>query len=80
VTPVERMKFGHACEALRLAMETACLPVKSDMPLHNYIPYYGEPVSRCLWYVRYLMREARRLGLYPETCVLEAEANRRQAA
>jgi hypothetical protein len=80
VTRVEAMKFGHACEALRLAMETACIPPRSDMPLHNYIQYYGEPVSRCLWYVRYICRQARRLGLYPETAVLEAEANRRRAA
>lgn len=74
-------RFDDACEGLLLAVRMACQPAPHEdarYPLTLSVPYYGKPVDVAVWWALYVMREARRLRLYPSTRELEAEC--RQAA
>jgi len=59
--------YGYACEGMLLAVKRGCEPRPQedpDNPLTQIIPYYGIPVDMAVWWAKYVMREARRLGLW----------------
>lgn len=64
----QEVTFDLACEGLRRAMATACASVDD-----RYIGYYGTPSRIAVWWTYHVVREARRLGLYPSTAQIEAE-------
>ncbi len=75
-----RRRFEFACLGLLDALAKACLPRPNPSPLGQYIAGYGEPVGVAVWEARYVMRQARRLGLYPTMAALEREQAKREAA
>jgi hypothetical protein len=73
-------RYEHACDGLVLCIQNACEVSEQEHPQTGTIPYYGHPINRALWMVRYVMGQARRLGLYPSTEQLERECQRSLAA
>lgn len=45
----------------------------ADPHYPEWSPYRGRIAGQPAWWARYVMREARKLGLIPSTAVLEAE-------
>lgn len=76
--PMIPVAFQWACDGTIQCIRQACVISPLEHPDTGNVAYYGHPVGRAVWFTRYLVREARRLGLYPSTAQLEAET--RQAA
>ena len=68
IAPVSRYFFACTCRGLVDSVRLAADPVKDE-----WYPYYGDVVARAVWNAKNAMRQARSLGLYPETATLEAE-------
>jgi hypothetical protein len=68
--------FDYACEGLVDAVKKAAALAKYPLghAWHDYEPYYGTLVGTAVWQARYVMREAQRLGLYPQTQQLARSA------
>lgn len=69
MTPAQRLFFGYACDGL-----VRCVHTAANRAIPDYVPYYGHVVSRSVWQARHVVREARKLGLYPSTEQLAREA------
>lgn len=74
MTRSQQITFDLDREALALAVAKACR-ISDD----GYIAYYGTPSRIAVWWTRYVVREARRLGLYPSTAEIECEIARLKA-
>lgn len=65
---VARHLFDYHADGLVEAVQKACQPAKYPVghPLHDYEAFYGPIVFRAVWQAKFVMREARRLGLLDE--------------
>lgn len=64
----DRRRYGFACEALVGAVRTA-----ADPTVPEWAAYRGHTIGIAYFYAKYVMREARMLGLYPSTMTLARE-------
>jgi hypothetical protein len=57
--------FDHHADGLIESVKKAAAPAKypPGHPLHDYEPYFGELVGGAVWKTKFVVREARRLGL-----------------
>lgn len=66
-----RQTFDTYCDGLVNLVRDAADP---DHPRTQ--PYRGDIVGEAVWVAKFVIRAARRMGLYPETAYLEAESRR----